>query len=146
MGEERFVIAYVDTSVLLRVLLNQSKPLEQWDEVSLGVSSVLLRVEAQRTLDRLHLRREITVDDFALKQVEVGQLIDKLLLLPLDDSTIDFAARPLSPELRTLDSLHLATAIRYRRAHRDGPPILFATHDRALAVAARAHAFDVIGA
>lgn len=139
------MIAYIDTSVLLRVILEQKESLEEWSAITLGVSSVLLRVEAQRALDRLYLQHEITSDEFARRQNDVREVVARLLLLPLDDATIDFAARPLSPMLRSLDSLHLATAVRYRRTHPEETSITFATHDRALAAAARAHSFPTIG-
>jgi hypothetical protein len=46
-----------------------------------------------------------------------------------------------------LDSLHLTTALMIRVSQpRDQSPLVFATHDRELAAAARAVNFEVIGA
>lgn len=47
----------------------------------------------------------------------------------------------------TLDAIHLATAMHYQELQSpDEPPIRFATHDLALARAARAMGLRVIGA
>ncbi len=50
---------------------------------------------------------------------------------------------PLPTPLGTLDAIHLATALLWRET-RD-PDLLVATHDRALALAARGSGFRVIG-
>ena len=49
------MIAYLDSSVLLRLVLGQRDALKEWKEVSRGVVSALVEVECQRTLDRLRL-------------------------------------------------------------------------------------------
>ncbi len=46
-------------------------------------------------------------------------------------------------ELGTLDAIHLATALRWRET--EGVELVMATHDRALAIGARAHGLRVIG-
>jgi len=50
------VIAYVDASVLLRMLLGEPGRLREWRRVDTAVSSGLAEVEVLRTLDRLRLR------------------------------------------------------------------------------------------
>jgi predicted nucleic acid-binding protein len=47
------VIAYLDSSVILRLVLNEPDPLREWPEVHHGVTSALAEVEVLRTLDRL---------------------------------------------------------------------------------------------
>lgn len=137
------MIAYVDTSVLLRIVLVQADPLPEWTQITSGVCSALVRVEAQRTLDRLYLRRLITTDEFDRKRAQVAEAFENVLVLPIDDATITAAAQPATHTLRTLDALHLTTAIRYRAV---APIDAFATHDHALATAARAAGFAVLGA
>ena len=53
------MIAYVDSSALLRVLLNEPNALK-WAAVTHAISSELLRVECHRTLDRLWHARLMT--------------------------------------------------------------------------------------
>ena len=47
------MIAYLDASVLLRIILEQPMPLPEWPNLEGGVSSVLASIECHRTLDRL---------------------------------------------------------------------------------------------
>jgi hypothetical protein len=53
------------------------------------------------------------------------------------------AAHPMPTELGTLDAIHLATALLWRE--RTGAAIVMATHDVALATAARASGLPVVG-
>jgi predicted nucleic acid-binding protein len=46
------VIAYVDASVLLRVLLGEPGRLREWRRIETAVSSALADVEVLRTLER----------------------------------------------------------------------------------------------
>jgi predicted nucleic acid-binding protein len=50
------MIAYVDSSVLLRVALGQPNALPEWRDIERGVSSALVTTESLRTLDRVRLR------------------------------------------------------------------------------------------
>jgi predicted nucleic acid-binding protein len=47
------VIAYLDSSVILRLVLNEPDPLREWPDVHHGVTSALAEVEVLRTMDRL---------------------------------------------------------------------------------------------
>ena len=53
------------------------------------------------------------------------------------------ASEPFHSSLGTLDAIHLATAVLHRE--RSAPDLVFATHDSALALAARSHGFEVFG-
>ena len=138
---------YLDSSVLLRVLLKDPKPLQEWPRIETGYSSELLRVEVRRSLDRLWLRNKLTDEALASKSSEATQILAKMELVRLTDSELRRASDPFPTPLGTLDALHLATALRIRqRRLANDPPLLFATHDRELAVAARALHFEVLGA
>ena len=50
------MIAYVDASVSLRVVLRQPNALPEWTQIDRGVASALVTTESLRTLDRLRLR------------------------------------------------------------------------------------------
>jgi predicted nucleic acid-binding protein len=54
--------AYLDSSVLLRLLLGQADALAEWQEVEAGVVSALVEVECLRTLDRLCVTGAIGTD------------------------------------------------------------------------------------
>ncbi len=70
-------------------------------------------------------------------------LLDSLTLVDPSREILERAAQPLPTVLGTLDAIHLATALLYQEAVRE--PLTFATHDAALARAARAHGIPVVG-
>jgi hypothetical protein len=77
----------------------------------------------------------------------VKAILNRLDVTKLDEKVLARAAQPFPIPIGTLDAIHLATALHLRaRWPPDERPLLFATHDRALAAAARAMHFDVIGA
>jgi predicted nucleic acid-binding protein len=145
--EVRLVItAYLDASVLLRIILREEHPLDEWDDLELGVASPILQVECLRTLHRLWLHRQLDTVEYEEKVSRATTMIRYLDLIALDDDVIAGAKGPLPVALTSLDAIHLASAMVYRKAQpSDERPIYFATHDVALARAAKAMHFDVIG-
>lgn len=137
------MIAYVDTSVLLRVALGQADALPEWRQVDRGVTSALTRVEGLRTLDRLRLRARLADAEVARWRAIILQLLDSLELVEVDSLVLDRAAQPQPTELGTLDAIHLATALLWRETM--GAQLVMATHDVALATGAQAHGFRVVG-
>ena len=135
------MIAYLDSSVLLRIVLTQPDPLPEWNTIRIGLSSELLRTESHRTLDRLWLHGELNDGEYRHKRRAVESLLNGFQLVALDSNVLAVASAPLPVALGTLDAIHLATAL-ILRSTRD---FVFATHDKALARAAREMALDVIG-
>jgi len=135
--------AYVDTSVLLRVALGQADALPEWRQIDRGVTSALARVEGLRTLDRLRLRTRLADAEVGRRRAIILQMLDSLALVEVDSLVLDRAAQPQPTELGTLDAIHLATALLWRETM-DGQ-LIMATHDVALATAAQAYGFRVVG-
>lgn len=138
------MIAYVDSSVLLRVVLQQPDVLEEWGAIERGVASALVEVECLRTLDRLRLRAGVADREIAVRREAVFRLLDALELVEPSRPVLSRAAQPLPTELGTLDAIHLATATVWRERTRSD--LVMATHDQALATAARACGLRVVGA
>lgn len=137
------MIVYLDTSVVLRLLFGQAKPLTSTPEWSETCSSELLGVEARRAVDRLRL--EVALDDdgvVALHQ-ELARVERTITWIPLNRPVLRRAALPMATAVRTLDALHLASAL--IRRERSGEPVTFATHDARQATAARALGFECVG-
>jgi predicted nucleic acid-binding protein len=113
----------------------------------LGVTSALTHVEAHRALDRLWHYDHLSEDDLAEKRASLGTFLPRLERIGIGEAVMQLASASLPIPLRSLDAIHLATAMIYRRTQPpDERPLLFATHDRQLAKAAAAMQFDVIGA
>ena len=137
------MIAYVDASVLLRLALGQPDSLAEWSKINRGVSSALVTVESLRTLDRLRLRVKLADNEVAERRAKLLELIASLEIVDIDAVVLDRAAQPMPTELGTLDAIHLATALLWKEMAAEG--LTMATHDGALAIAAAAHGFPVIG-
>jgi predicted nucleic acid-binding protein len=137
------VIAYVDTSALLRIVLREPGALDELRSYDALVSSELIAVESARTLDRLRLQGTLTADEAAARRKVVHQWLEAIELVLLRPPVLNRVSEPLPLPLGTLDALHLATALLWR--DRKGPLPVMATHDAALGAAARAFGFDVLG-
>jgi len=137
------VIAYLDSSVLLRLVLGQSDALPQWDEIDDGVVSRLVEVECLRTLDRLRLVESLDDHEIAIRREAVFRLLDSLEIVELTRPVLARASQPMPTTLGTLDAIHLATALMW--AEHAESQLVMATHDQALATAARASGLRVVG-
>ena len=136
------MIAYADSSVLLRVLLGSPGQLREWKSVQTCLSSELARVECLRTIDRLRLRG-VTEDQVASLREATFRLLERLHLAPVSSEVLSRAASPFPVGLGTLDAIHLASALLWQ----EGPEPLgaFLTHDAAQGRAARAVGLRVLG-
>src|SRR3984957_1036727 len=137
------MIAYIDSSVLLRVALGQANALKQWSSVERGVSSALILTESLRTLDRARLRANLSDLEIARRRSTILSIIESLELVEIDSVVLDRAAQPMPTELGTLAAIHLASALLWKDA--TGVDPVMATHDGALGLAAQAHGLKVVG-
>ena len=137
------MIAYLDTSVLLRLVLGEPDRLPEWKQIEEGVCSTLVQVECLRTLDRLHLQGRLAAAEVVGRRESVYRLLDRLAIAEISHGVLERASAPLPLPLGTLVAMHLATAILWREVRRKD--LVMATHDQALGEAARAFGFPVIG-
>ncbi len=137
------MIVYLDSSVLLRVVLGEPGRLAQWDAVETGVTSALAEVECLRTLDRLRLGGALGNAELAARRRSVLQVLEAVELVEVAPRVLRRAADPFPTPLGTLDAVHLATALAWRESR--GVSLVLATHDADLGVAASACGLDVIG-
>ena len=137
------MIAYLDTSVLLRLVLREQGALDELRSCEALVSSELLAVEALRTLDRLRLQGALSIDEAASGRAAVTDWLEAVDLVLLQRPILARASDPFPAPLGTLDALHLATALVWRERMRK--KLVLATHDEGLALAARAFGIEVLG-
>jgi uncharacterized protein len=120
-------LIYVDTSALLKLLRSETHSealaayLADRDDL---VSSTLLAVELRRSALR-------SVPQ-SLPRVDI--LLSRVDMIDMDDVVVESASQLPDPTLRSLDAIHLATALLVR----DEVDVLL-TYDERLADAARAH-------
>jgi predicted nucleic acid-binding protein len=127
-------LIYVDTSAFFK-LVKDDEPegpsmhayIKAMPSVQF-VSSTLLTIEARRGTLRASPRNLPRVD----------LLLSDVVRIPISDAVIESASRLPDPLLRSLDAIHLATALLIRE---DIDALL--TYDEHLATAARAHGIEV---
>jgi uncharacterized protein len=125
--------AYVDSSALLKLAVREPETSALEADLAARdglVSSRLAVLECRRAARRAsHTRVLQTVD----------QVLDAIYLLDITPAILDEAARADPPLLRSLDALHLATALSIGDA---GVEVI--TYDSRFADAARAHGLTVV--
>jgi uncharacterized protein len=100
-------LLYMDSSALVKLVVPEPETkglrelIRSWPE---RVSSVMARIEVERVARRIGggaIRRARTV-------------LSRIALVELDDEVVETAAALEPPTLRTLDAIHLGTAISLR--------------------------------
>lgn len=137
------MIVYLDTSVILEVLLRQGKPIGVWGEWDAAYSSELSGVEARRVIDRLRLESALDDDGVAEAHVELAHLEASIGRIPVTRPVLRRAGLPLATVVKTLDAIHLSSALLFQE--RRGTSLDFVTRDAQQGRAARALGFNCIG-
>ena len=133
---------YVNSSVLLRVVLGEPARLRTWSRIDRAVASELIRVECLRTIDRA--RVVLRLDDAAVaeRRGSILELLEGFTLVPVSSSVLERASDPFPTLIGSLDAIHLASALLAREAFEG---LTFATHNAELGRAARSVGFTVAG-
>jgi len=140
------VIAYLDSSVILRIALREAAPLDEWKSVTRAITSSLAIVECNRALMRIALDPNSDPTLLSEARATVGEFLRRCDIRHVSARVIDRAALPFRDYVTSLDAIHLATAIVYRDGRQSFPIPHFATHDSRLANAARGMDFPTLGA
>jgi predicted nucleic acid-binding protein len=133
---------YVDTSVVLRILLHEPNPVGIWGQWNKAYSSALWRVEALRTVDRLRLTHEISDTEVAELVRDIQITHETFAIHPVTNQVFQRASETFPTVVGTLDAIHLATALSIREIENVD---LLLTHDFQLGTAARSLGFEVMG-
>jgi predicted nucleic acid-binding protein len=136
------MIVYVDTSVVLRHLLGQQKALD-WTDWQAAYSNEILRLEARRVIDRLRLGSALDDEGVAQAQEALARIERSIGMIALNRTVLRRASLAMPTVVKTLDSIHLASALLFQERRRDS--LVFATHDAQQATGARALGFEVVG-
>lgn len=137
------MILYFDASVVLRLVLGEADALADRGRFVGAVASALTEVESLRTIDRLASQGLLSSADVADRRQAVYRLLEEVEVVDISRAVLRRAGEPFSTPLGTLDAIHLATALHWRDA--TDADLTMATHDKALAAAARATGVPVIG-
>jgi predicted nucleic acid-binding protein len=137
------VIAYIDSSVLLRFVLDQPDPLSDLLRIEGRVTSLVAEVECLRAVESARTRGQLDMDESADRRRLVHAYLRRMRRLPVTASVLRRAGEAYPLPVKSLDAIHLASALLLR--DREARDLVFATHDRQLGRLAAVMDFPVIG-
>jgi uncharacterized protein len=141
-------VIYLDSCALVKLIReeDESLALQAWlderaDEVM--VTSELARTEVLRVVRRSNHDEQGELVDarrFRSELDEAAAVLDAVTQVILDRDVVDRAGSLEAPMVRTLDAIHLATALSLQAT-----AIVFVTYDRRLAQLAKTAGFEAVG-
>ena len=137
------MITYLDSSVVLDRILDEPASVALWRGIDQAVCSVLLETECLRAIDRFRILGMMNEVALVRSREVLFTILASSEIVEVGRPILDRAAMPFPVVIRTLDAIHLATALIYREST---GPLRMATTDRALARASRAMGIEVVGA
>jgi predicted nucleic acid-binding protein len=137
------LIAYIDSSALLRVVFGEPGQIPEWRQIERGVVSDLLEVECRRTIDRMRLHARLTDAEVERRLAALSSALVRCERIALTRPVLKRAAQPFPTTLGTLDAIHLASALLW--AQKEGRSIALLTHGKELGRAARTMSLEVFG-
>ena len=130
--------------MLLRLAFGEPGRLPEWPKLDAVHTSTLTAAECHRTLDRRRFRDRLGEEELARRRANILGALERCETVELSSGVLARAAEPFRSPIGALDAIHLATALLLRESSEED--FAFATHDTALATAARSHGFQVLGA
>ena len=115
------MVSYIDSSVVLSIIFqeaNLENSVKIWKKSEIRVSSILLEAECKISIKRTFLnnRRKLGQTWKERKLIELDSLLEEINLKNLDSSTIEnLNKEDTLSGCRTLDALHLSTAIEIQK-------------------------------
>lgn len=135
---------YVESSVLVRIVAGQERPLRGYESLVAPVSSALIEIETPRAIDRLRRAGDLDEKAAAAASARGRDALRTFRLMEINPAVRLRAGGPFAVPVRSLDAIHVASALLWRESHPD-EELLMATHDERVAAAARAHGLPVVG-
>ncbi|MBF0492422.1 MAG: PIN domain-containing protein [Deltaproteobacteria bacterium] len=128
------MIAYLESSVLLRKLFRQKNALQNLKEFSILLSSNLTLLEAYRSIDRERIVSKLPEIALLAYMKDLHAFTERIHLVEMSPLIFKRASQPLPSVVSTLDSIHLITALLWKEHNQK--EITFLTHDTQLGKAA----------
>lgn len=128
---------YVDSSVVLRHILNDDPTLRSAPSAEAFGSSDLLIIECQRVLQRERMAGHLEDGQYAEGVALLASILDRLSILELGEAVKRRATGPFPTIVGTLDAIHLASALLWQAAD-PASEVRLLTHDRHLGLCGRA--------
>ena len=137
------MIAYVDSSVVARFVLRQPDRLVELERADRRLTSLVTQLECLRAIDRARMEEGVDPDEVSARRLVLYGQLRRMERVAVSRSVLERAGEPMPWPVKTLDAIHIATALRCRE--RRTFDLIFATHDRQQGRVAADLGFEVIG-
>jgi predicted nucleic acid-binding protein len=127
---------YVDSSIVLRYILNDDPALKTAKASDAVGSSDLLVIECQRVLQRERMAAHLDDQQYAECVALLEDILGQLHLIEIGPAVKRRAAGPFPTVIGTLDAIHLASALLWADAEPENQ-VAIVTLDKQLALCAR---------
>ena len=135
------MVAYLDSSLVLRHILLGERQIAPAFECERTVSSELMEIECRRVLQRCRMEGDLDDQGFLVALSRLEALLRGLDLVEMSAWIKRRAMESFPVSIKTLDALHLATALKLvERSSADSMSVF--THDRSMNLCARALGFE----
>jgi predicted nucleic acid-binding protein len=136
------VRVYVDSSAVLRHILNADPALGRIATFDTVGSSDLLLIECQRVLQRERMEAHLDDQQYSESLVLLEAILDSFYVIELGPAVKRRAAGPFPTIIGTLDAIHLASAILWEETEANSDFSIL-TYDKQFALCARALGIQV---
>ena len=110
------MVGYIDSSVLLRHILLGDSSIKHVLAAEHIISSELLEIESRRVIHRYRIDGELDDEDFIQANTRLNEVLSGISLLALSTAVKKRAMAAFPVHVKTLDALHLASALEYADA------------------------------
>lgn len=107
------MVAYLDSSMVLRHILPGEEDIEAAFQCEKVITSELLEIECRRVLHRYRLQNELDDDTYVVAVKRLRAILDSTSILALTPSIKQRASGSFPVVIKTLDALHVSSALEY---------------------------------
>ncbi len=134
---------YVDSSVILRILLRSKSAYKDFGRFNKIGASELLLIECGRVLERYRLEGVLDDGQIATSRENLTALTDGMHVIELSGAIKKRARESFPTIIGTLDAIHLSTALLWKEFE-GMKDLTILSHDRQMIICARALGFGVL--
>ncbi len=134
---------YIDSSILLRILLHSKAAYKDFRSFKKIGSSELLLIECSRVLERYRLENFIDDNQVALARENLRKITDGMYIIEMTDTIKKRAQESFPTIIGTLDAIHLSTAILWKEFDKM-KELMIVSHDRQMNICAKALGFTTL--
>ena len=128
---------YIDSSVILQILLGSNNSIIDFSQYAHKISSELLIIECNRVVDRYRLEGLLNDEQTSDVKQNLQKMTDGMFIVEISE-TVKLRARGSFPTvIGTLGSIHLSTAILWKEYEKTDELIII-SHDKQMCLCARA--------